>query len=136
MKWWLRGSSSRGSKENENEERKKPKYNLPRTTEVRLCEWPSDAFLRETGIYEDFYYLVENAGITVFLHDKCDQYHLLTNTFVQNFHFRYREDPPMVEFHWEWLFMTFAMFANYLMRAVIAHKYRGSQQFSRVEYST
>src|SRR3989337_828920 len=99
MKRWLRGSSSRGSKENENEEKKQPKYNLPRTAEVRPCEWPSDAFLRAAGIYEDFYYLADKADITDFLHDKCDQYLLLTNTFVQKFHFRYREDPPMVEFH-------------------------------------
>ena len=95
LKRLLRGSSSRSSKGKENET---PKYNLPRTTEVRPCEWPSDAFLRVAEIYE-FYYLAENAGITDFLHDKCDQYLLLTNTFVQNFHFRYREDPPMVEFH-------------------------------------
>src|SRR3989337_3705486 len=99
MKRWLRGSSSRGSKENENEEKKQPKYNLPRTAEVQPCEWPSDAFLRAAGIYDDFYYLAKNAGITDFLHDKCDQYLLLTNTFMQNFHFHYREDPPMVEFH-------------------------------------
>ena len=99
MRRLLRGSSSRGSKENEDEEKKKPKYNLPRTTEIWPCEWPSDAFLRADGIYEDFYYLAENAGITDFLHDKCVQYLLLTNTFVQKFHFRYREDPPMVEFH-------------------------------------
>ena len=98
MKRWLRGSSSGGSKQKENEENKKPKYNLPRTADVRACEWRSDAFLRAAGIYDDFYYLAENAGITGFLQDKCDQYLLLTNTFVQNFHFRYREDPPMVEF--------------------------------------
>ena len=95
----LRGSSSWGSKEKENEENERPKYNLPRTTEVRPCEWPSDAFLRATGIYEDFYYLAENAGITDFLHDKCDQYLLLTNTFVQNFHFHARKSPPTVEFY-------------------------------------
>jgi hypothetical protein len=97
MKRWSRGSSSRNS--NENEEKKKPKYNLPRTAEVRSCEWPSDAFLRAVEIYDDFYYLAENVGITDFLRGKCEQYLLLTNTFVQNFHFHARKDPPMVEFH-------------------------------------
>ena len=96
MKRWLRGSSSRNSNENENEEKKKPKYNLPRTTKVRPCEWPSDAFLRVAGIYDDFYYLAENAGITDFLHDKCDQYLQLTNTFVQYFHFHARRSPPTI----------------------------------------
>ena len=65
----LRGSSSRGSKEKENEEKEKPKYNLPRAAEIWPCEWPCDAFLEAAGIYEDFYYLAENAGITDFLHD-------------------------------------------------------------------
>ena len=69
MRRLLRGSSSRGSKEKENEEKEKPKYNLPRTAEVRPCEWPCDAFLGAAGIYEDFYYLAENAGITDFLLD-------------------------------------------------------------------
>ena len=67
--------------------------------EVRPCEWPSDAFLGAAGIYDDFYYLAENAGITYFLHDKCDQYLLLTITFMQNFHFHARKSPPTVEFY-------------------------------------
>src|SRR3989337_1004495 len=99
MRRWLRGSSSQNSEGNEHEEKKKPKYNLPHTAEVRPCEWPSDAFLSVAGIYEDFYYLAENAGITDFLHNKCDQYLLLTNTFVQNFHFHATKSPPMVEFY-------------------------------------
>ena len=46
MRRLLIGSSSRGSNEKENEEKEKPKYNLPRATEIRLCEWPCDAFLQ------------------------------------------------------------------------------------------
>ena len=87
MKRLLRGSSSRSSKEKQKEEEEKPKFNLPRTTEVRPCEWPSDDFLRRARIYEDFYLLIENAGLTNFLHDQRHQYLLLTNTFVQNFYF-------------------------------------------------
>ena len=79
----LRGSSSRGSKDKENDKNEKPKYNLPRTGEVRPCEWPCDAFWKAARIYEDFYYLAENAGITEFIHDKCDQYILLTDIFMQ-----------------------------------------------------
>ena len=70
MKRFLRGSSSRSSKEKQSEEEERPKYNLPRTVEVRPCEWPSDDFLRETGIYEDFYDLAKNAGPTDFLRDR------------------------------------------------------------------
>ena len=99
MKRFLRGSSSRSSKDKQSEENKKPKYNLPRTTEVRPCECPCDEFLKEAGIYEDFYYLAENAGLASFLHDQREQCLLLTNIFVQNFHFHARSSPPSVEFY-------------------------------------
>ena len=99
MKRLLRGSSSRSSKDKQSEENKKPKYNLPRTTEVRPCEWPCDEFLRAAGIYDDFYYLAENAGLTNFLYDQLEQYLLLTNIFVQNFHFHARRSPPSVDFY-------------------------------------
>ena len=99
MKRLLRGSSSRSSKDKQSEENQKPKYNLPRTAEVRPCEWPGDAFLRAAGIYDEFYYLVENAGLTDFLHDQREQYLLLTKIFVQIFYFHAKKSPPSVEFH-------------------------------------
>ena len=55
--------------------------------------------MREAWIYEDFYYLAENAGLTDFLHDQREQYLLLTNIFVQNFYFHAKKSPPSVEFH-------------------------------------
>ena len=67
MKRFLRGSSSRSSKEKQSEEAQRPKYNLPRTAKVRPCEWPSNDFLRTVGIYDDFYELAKNAGLTDFL---------------------------------------------------------------------
>ena len=99
MKRFLRGSSSRSSKDKKNEEDKRPKYNLPRTTEVRPCEWPCDDFLRAAEIYDDFYELADNAGLTDFLRDQREQYLLLTNIFVQNFHFHARSSPPSGEFY-------------------------------------
>ena len=99
MKRLLRGSSSWSSKDKQNNENKKPKYNLPRTAKVRPCEWPSNDFLRAAGIYDDFYELVENVGLTTFLHDQRNQYLLLTNIFVQNFHFHSSSSPPTVEFY-------------------------------------
>ena len=99
MKRLLRGSSSRSSKDKKSEEDKKPKYNIPRTAEVRPCEWPCDEFLTAAGIHDDFYSLVENAGLTDFLRDQREQYLLLTNIFVQNFYFHARKSPPSVEFH-------------------------------------
>ena len=94
MKRFLKGSSSQSSKEKQGEEAERPKYNLPRTAEVRSCEWPSDDFLRAAGIYDDFYELAENAGLTDFLRDQREQYLLLTNTFVQNFYNYPKESPP------------------------------------------
>ena len=95
MKRFLRGSSSRSSKE----KAPKPKYSPSRTAEVRACEWPSEDFLRADGIYEDFHELAQTAGLTAFLHDQCDQYLLLTNIFVQNFHFHSRSSPLTMEFY-------------------------------------
>ena len=99
MKRLLRGSSSQSSKDKQNEENKNPKYNLPRIAEVRPCEWPCDEFLRAAGIYDDFYYFAENAGLTDFLRDQREQYLLLINIFVQKFHFHARRSPPSVDFY-------------------------------------
>ena len=46
-----------------------------------------------------FYYLAENAGLTDFLRDQREQYLLLTNIYVQNFHFHARRSPPSVDFY-------------------------------------
>ena len=99
MKRVLRGSSSQSSKEKQAKENKKPKYNLPRITEVRPCEWPCDNFLKEAGIHEDFYSLIEIAGLTGFINGWIDQYLLLTNTFMQNFYYYPKKSPPAVSFH-------------------------------------
>ena len=81
-RFFLKGSSSQGSKDEQAKEKEKAKYNLPRVAKVWPCEWPCDNFLRAAGIYDDFYELAENAGLTAFLHDQRDQYLLLTNIFV------------------------------------------------------
>ena len=98
-KLFLRGSSSQSSKDKHAKEKEKAKYNLPRIAEVRPCEWPWDNFLRAAGIYEDFYSLAENAGLTDFLHDWIEQCLLLTNTFVQNVYCYPKKSPPSVAFH-------------------------------------
>ena len=68
----MRGSSSQGSKDKQAKENEKPKYNLPRVAEVRPCEWPCDDLLTAAGIYDDFYSLDDNAGLTDFLHDRIE----------------------------------------------------------------
>ena len=95
----FKGSSSQSSQEKQAKEKEKAKYNLPRLAEVRSCEWPCEDFLKEAGIHEDFYSLIENAGLTGFLHDRIDQYLLLTNTFVQNFYYYPKKSLPAVSFH-------------------------------------
>ena len=94
LKWRLRDSSSRNPKE-----APKPKYHLCHAAEVRPCEWPCNTFLRDVGTFDDFYYSANNAGHIPFLEDKCEQYLLLTNTFMQSFHFHSRRDIPMVSFN-------------------------------------
>ena len=55
--------------------------------------------MKEAGIREDFYALIETTGLTGFINDRIDQYLLLTNTFVQNFYFYPKKSPPAVSFH-------------------------------------
>ena len=95
----LRGSSSQDSQEKQAKEKEKAKYNLPRLAEVRPCEWPCDDFLKEAGIHEDFYALIETACLTDFIKDRINQYLLLTNTFVQNFYYYPKKSPPTISFH-------------------------------------
>ena len=81
LKWRLRGSSSRSPKE-----ALKPKYNLPRAAKVRPCEWSCNKFLRDAGIFNDFYHLANNAGIIPFPEDKLTSTSssqiLLCKTFI------------------------------------------------------
>ena len=99
LRKFLRGSSSQGSREKQAKEKEKVKYNLPRLAEVRPCEWACDDFLREAGIHEDFYALIETADLTGYIIVRIDQYLLLTNTFVQNFYFYPKKSPPEVSFY-------------------------------------
>ena len=69
LRRFFKGSSSQSSKEKQDKEKEKPKYNLPRLAEVRSCEWPCEDFLKEAGIHEDFYALIETAGLTGFMND-------------------------------------------------------------------
>ena len=55
--------------------------------------------MKAAGIHADFYYLAENVGLADFLRDQLEQYLLLTNIFVQNFHFHARRSPPSVDFY-------------------------------------
>ena len=55
--------------------------------------------MKEAGIHEDFYALIETASLTGFINDRIDQYLLLTNTFVQNFYYYPKKSPPAVSFH-------------------------------------
>jgi hypothetical protein len=54
--------------------------------------------LDAAGIRHEFEQYAANAGLTAFIADECEQYCILTNTFVQSFKFLSRNDPPEVQF--------------------------------------
>ena len=58
-----------------------------RRAEVRPCEWPHNPFTDGAGIRQEFAQFATNAGLTDFIADECEQYHLLTNSFCENFPF-------------------------------------------------
>ena len=70
-----------------------------RLVEVRPCEWPHTPFMEESGILQEFTQYAANAGLTDFIVAECEQYHLLTNTFVQTFTFLPRNNPLEVQFN-------------------------------------
>jgi hypothetical protein len=72
---------------------------LRRKVEVRPCEWPHNPFLDAAGIRQEFKQFAANSGLSNFIADECEQYYLLTNSFVQSFHFLSRNDPPEVHFN-------------------------------------
>ena len=70
-----------------------------RLAEGRACEWPHTPFMEEARILQEFTQYVANAGLTDFIAAECEQYRLLTNTFVQSFNFLPMNNPPEVQFN-------------------------------------
>lgn len=58
-----------------------------RDAPVQPCEWPSAEFMIEAGFKDEFDALVCNVGLEEFLSDKCEQYVMLTASFVRRFKF-------------------------------------------------
>ena len=59
----------------------------PRDAQVWPCECPSEDFMVQAGIKEEFYAYVRNADMESFEADKCRQYLYLTVSFVRRFKF-------------------------------------------------
>src|SRR3990170_1845725 len=70
-----------------------------RMAEVRPCEWSHNPFMEGAGILQEFTQYAANSGLTDFITAECEQYHLLTNSFVQSFNFLSRNNPPEVQFN-------------------------------------
>src|SRR6266511_3239463 len=70
-----------------------------RMAEVRPCEWPHNSFMEGARIIQELARYATNAGLTDFIAAECEQYHLLTNSFVQSFHFLPRNNPSKVQFN-------------------------------------
>ena len=58
-----------------------------REAQVRPCEWPSEDFMVQAGIKEEFDAYVCNAELEGFMLDKCPRYYHLTDSFVRRFKF-------------------------------------------------
>ena len=59
----------------------------PWDASVRACEWPSEDFMDQARIKEEFNTYVRNADLVSFEEEKCHQYHYLTSYFVRRFEF-------------------------------------------------
>ena len=65
--------------------------------DVRASSYPCDDLLLALGIHDQFYELINNAGLLDFTVNEVDQYRRLTYIFVQTFTF-YDDNNPSVEF--------------------------------------
>ena len=77
---------------------REPDYELPREAQVRPCEWPSEEFMVNAGIKDEFDAYVCNADLEDFMQDKCPQYYYLTDSFVRRFKFRSSRNSQSVLF--------------------------------------
>ena len=70
----------------------------PRKAEVWSCEWPSEDFMVNTCIKDEFDAYVRNAELEDFLQDKCPQYYQLTDSFVRSVKYNCTSNSPSVLF--------------------------------------
>ena len=70
----------------------------PREADVRPCEWPSEEFMVNAGIKDEFDAYVRNADLEDFMQDKCPQYNYLTDSFVRRFKYNCTRNSPSVLF--------------------------------------
>ena len=54
---------------------------------MRSCEWPSEEFMVNAGIKDEFDAYVRNADLEDFMQDKCPRYYHLTDSIVRRFKF-------------------------------------------------
>ena len=66
---------------------REPDDEPPREDQMRPCEWPSEEFMVQVGIKDEFDAYMRNADLEDFVSDKCQQYHYLTDSFVRRFKF-------------------------------------------------
>ena len=62
-----------------------PSESSTRDAITKTCLWPCDEYMVQVGIKEEFEQYVHNAGLGPYLSDKCEQRHLLTESFVREF---------------------------------------------------
>ena len=90
----------------------------PRNAPVRACERPSEDFMDQAGIKEEFNAYLCNADLVSFEAEKCHQYHYLTSSFVRRFEFSSSRNSPTVLFdlyenHILWTYRILPLLANF-----------------------
>ncbi|KAK1682423.1 hypothetical protein QYE76_043271 [Lolium multiflorum] len=60
--------------------------------------FPCYDFLRNAGILEDFFTLVNRAGLAAYVGDEREQYYMLTKIFVESFKFHNKQYEPTIAF--------------------------------------
>ena len=70
----------------------------PREADVRPCELPSEEFMVNAGIKDEFDTYVRNADLEDFMQDKCPRYYYLTDLVMRRFKFTSSRNSQTVMF--------------------------------------
>ena len=68
-----------------------PSESSIRDAATKICLWPCNDYMVSVGIKEEFEQYVHDAGLSLYISDKCNQHLTLTESFTKEFKFHPRE---------------------------------------------
>ena len=90
-----------------------PSESSTRDAATKTCLWPCDDYMMRVGIKEEFGQYVHNAGLGPYISDKCEQCHILTESFAKVFKFHPRDSRVSFKLYENSFTISLERFAHY-----------------------